>query len=241
MILRDTKKFLAVNNSLALILSIETSTRVCSVALHKDGVLLTTQLHQIDKSHSSLLPGIVPEICDEASVKLKDLDAVAVSEGPGSYTGLRIGVTSAKGFCFALSIPLIAIPSLDVMTEAVRKKFKGEYNLCPMMDARRMEVYTKMVDQDDHEVWALQPKILDENSFSEFTQPVHLFGDGMPKFREIVNQENLLFIDNIYPDAANMGRLAAEKYQAGQFEDLAYFEPNYLKEWRTTTPKKKLI
>lgn len=226
---------------MALILSIETSTRVCSVALHRDGETLSTQLHQIDKSHSSLLPGIVSEICDEAKVELKKLSAVAVSEGPGSYTGLRIGVTSAKGFCFALSIPLIAIPSLDVMIEAVRKKFKGEFYLCPMMDARRMEVYTKMTDQDDQEVWNLQPKILDENSFSEFTKGVYLFGDGMPKFKEIVNQENLIFIEDIYPDAANMGRLAFEKFQASEFEDVAYFEPNYLKEWRTTTPKKQLI
>ncbi len=226
---------------MALILSIETSTRVCSVALHKDGTLLSRQLHQIDKSHSSLLPGIVSEICDEAKVTLKDLNAVAVSEGPGSYTGLRIGVTSAKGFCFALSIPLISIPSLEIMTEAVRKKFKGEFFLCPMMDARRMEVYTQVVNEDDQVVWELQPKILDEQSFSEFTKPVYLFGDGMPKFREIVQQENLIFIDDIYPDAKNMGRLGFEKFQREQFEDLAYFEPNYLKEWRTTTPKKQLI
>lgn len=226
---------------MALILSIETSTKVCSVALHKNGELLSSQLHQIDKSHSSLLPSIVSEICDEAKVTLQDLEAVAVSEGPGSYTGLRIGVTSAKGFCFALSIPLISIPSLDVMTEAVRDKFKGEHFLCPMMDARRMEVYTQMINEDDQVVWGLQPKILDEESFSEFSKPVYLFGDGMPKFREIVNQENLLFIDDIYPDAKNMGRLGWKKFQEEKFEDIAYFEPNYLKEWRTTTPKKQLI
>jgi tRNA threonylcarbamoyladenosine biosynthesis protein TsaB len=242
MIQNDTRKFSAENKvELALILSIETSTKVCSVALHKDGELVTIQLHQIDKSHSSLLPGIVKEICDEAKFELKDLNAVAVSAGPGSYTGLRIGVTSAKGFCFALSIPLIAIPSLDVMTEAVREKINGEFFLCPMMDARRMEVYTQMIDQDNLEVWGLQPKILDENTFSEFTKPVYLFGDGMPKFKEIATQENLHYIDDVFPDAANMGRLAFEKFETKQFEDVAYFEPNYLKEWRTTTPKKKLI
>lgn len=226
---------------MALLLSIETSTRVCSVALHENGELLSGQVHQIDKSHSSLLPGIVQEICDEANVTLKELDAVAVSSGPGSYTGLRIGVTSAKGFCFALSIPLISISSLDVMTEAVRNKFKGDFYLCPMMDARRMEVYTQMTDQEDQIVWDLQPKILDKNSLSSFTAPVYLFGDGVPKFKEIVNQENLIFIDDIYPDAKNMGRVSFEKFQAKQFEDVAYFEPNYLKEWRTTTPKKQLI
>lgn len=226
---------------MALILSIETSTRVCSVALHKDGKLLASQLHHIDKSHSSLLPGIVKEIADEAKIELQNLSGVAVSAGPGSYTGLRIGVTSAKGFCFALSIPLISIPSLEVMVETVRNRFEGEFFLCPMMDARRMEVYTQMINQDDQEVWCLQPKILDENSFSEFSKPVYLFGDGMPKFREIVDQKNLVFIDDIYPDAANMGRLAFKKFREDQFEDVAYFEPNYLKEWRTTTPKKQLI
>lgn len=226
---------------MALILSIETSTNVCSVALHREGVLVANQVHQVDKSHSSLLPGIVLEICEEAGIALKDVEAVAVSEGPGSYTGLRIGVSTAKGFAYTLRIPIIAIPTLDVYLEAVRGKFKGDFYLCPMMDARRMEVYTKMEDQKGNTVWEVEPKILDENSFAALDKPVYLFGNGMPKFREIVDQENLMFIDDIYPNAANMGRIAWEKYQKEVFEDVAYFEPNYLKEWRTTTPKKQLI
>ncbi|WP_370089053.1 tRNA (adenosine(37)-N6)-threonylcarbamoyltransferase complex dimerization subunit type 1 TsaB [Ekhidna sp.] len=226
---------------MALILCIETSTMVCSVALHRDGELLSNQTHQVEKSHSSLLPGIGLDICKEANVKFNDLDAVAVSAGPGSYTGLRIGVSTAKGICYTLKKKLIAIPSLDVMAEAVRGKFLGEHLLCPMMDARRMEVYTQIEDQDGQVIWDLQPKILDDESFKEFKQPLYLFGDGMPKFREISNQENLIFIDDIFPDAVNMGRLAFEKFQKEEFEDVAYFEPNYLKEWRTTTPKKQLL
>jgi len=225
----------------AVILSIETSTNVCSVALHAKGDLLSHQVHQVEKSHSSLLPGIVLEVCVEAKVTLQEVQAVAISEGPGSYTGLRIGFSTAKGFAYTLEIPAISVPTLDIMMEAVRGKFKGEYLLCAMMDARRMEVYTKMEDQDGEEIWAVQPKILDTQSFTAFEEPTYLFGNGMPKFREICGQENLLYIDDIYPDAANMGSLAFDRFNAGKFEDVAYFEPNYLKEWRTTTPKKKLI
>ncbi|MEM0939316.1 MAG: tRNA (adenosine(37)-N6)-threonylcarbamoyltransferase complex dimerization subunit type 1 TsaB [Bacteroidota bacterium] len=226
---------------MAFILSIETSTDVCSVALHKKGLLISNQLHKIDKSHSSLLPTIALEICKEANVILKEVEAIAVSEGPGSYTGLRIGVSTAKGFAYTLGIPVIAVPTIDIMLEAVRGKFQGKHLLCVMMDARRMEVYAKMENQDGKEIWPLQAKVLSQDSFADFKETIYLFGNGMPKFREIVAQENLIFIDEIYPDAVNMGSIADLKYQAKIFEDVAYFEPNYLKEWQTTTPKKKLI
>lgn len=214
---------------------------VCSVALHQDGDLVADQVHQVEKSHSSLLPGIGLEVCEEGNVKFDDLDAVAVSSGPGSYTGLRIGVSTAKGICYTLNKHLIAIPSLDVMTEVVRGKFLGDHFLCPMMDARRMEVYTQVENQNGELIWELAPKILEEDSFKEFELPLYLFGDGMPKFREIADQKNLIFIDDIFPEAKNMGRLALEKFKNQKFEDVAYFEPNYLKEWRTTTPKKQLL
>ena len=214
---------------------------MCSVALHRDGELLSSQVHQVEKSHSSLLPGIGVAVCEEANLSFTNLGAVAVSSGPGSYTGLRIGVSTAKGICYTLGKKLISIPSLDVIAEAVRGKFQGEYFLCPMIDARRMEVYTQVENQHGDNVWDLSPKILEENTFDEFDAPIYLFGDGMPKFKEITNQENLIFIDDIFPDAKNMGRMAEEKFQAGEFEDVAYFEPNYLKEWRTTTPKKQLL
>lgn len=214
---------------------------VCSVALHRDGQLLSNQSHQVEKSHSSLLPGIGLDICKEQGLSFDDLDAVAVSSGPGSYTGLRIGVSTAKGICYTLDKKLISIPSLEVMAEAVRGKFLGDHLLCPMMDARRMEVYTQIEDQNGNSIWELQPRILDERSFEEFDKTLYLFGDGMPKFREISTQENLIFIDDIFPEAKHMGRIAFEKFQREAFEDVAYFEPNYLKEWRTTTPKKQLL
>ena len=214
---------------------------VCSVALHRDGELLSNQTHQVEKSHSSLLPGIGLEVCEKVGMTFDDLDAVAVSSGPGSYTGLRIGVSTAKGICYTLNKQLIAVPSLDIMAEAVRGKFLGDHLLCPMMDARRMEVYLQVEDQSGNVLWELQPKILDENTFSEFDQSMYLFGDGMPKFQEIAKDDKLIFIEDIFPDASNMGRLAFEKFNQNQFEDVAYFEPNYLKEWRTTTPKKQLL
>ena len=226
---------------MALILSIETSTMVCSAALHRDGELLSDQVHQVEKSHSSLLPGIGLDVCKAANMSFNDLDAVVVSSGPGSYTGLRIGVSTAKGICYTLKKKLISIPSLDVMTEAVRGKFLDDHLLCPMIDARRMEVYLQIEDQDGKRIWDLAPKILDENTFELFTRSLYLFGDGMPKFREIANQENVIFIDDIFPQAKNMGRIALEKFQNDNFEDIAYFQPNYLKEWRTTTPKKQLL
>ena len=187
-----------------------------------------------------MLPGIALEVCKEAGMTIRDIQGVAVSEGPGSYTGLRIGISSAKGFAYTLNIPIIAVTTLDIILEAVRGKFKGDYLLCAMMDARRMEVYIKMERGDGAIIWETQPKILEATSFVAFTEPVYLVGDGMPKFKEISTQQNLIFIDDIFPNAVNMGRLAYEKFQLEKFEDVAYFEPNYLKEWQTTTPKKKL-
>ncbi|MEM6643805.1 MAG: tRNA (adenosine(37)-N6)-threonylcarbamoyltransferase complex dimerization subunit type 1 TsaB [Bacteroidota bacterium] len=226
---------------MALILSIETSTNVCSAALHQEGTPIASSLHEVEKSHSSLLPGIALEICQSAGKTMRMLDAVAISSGPGSYTGLRIGISTAKGFAFTLGIPLIAVPTMEVLLEAVRGKFKGAHNLCAMMDARRMEVYTMMEDENGKVLWDTQAKILDSNAFASFAAPTHLFGNGMPKFREINQQENLIFIEGIVPDAVNMGRIALEKYLEEKFEDVAYFEPNYLKEWQTTIPKNKLV
>ena len=130
---------------------------------------------------------------------------------------------------------------MDVMLEATRGKFKGKHLRCAMMDARRMEVYTKMVDERNNPVWETQPKILDTETFESYQETVCIFGNGMPKFRDIATQSNLEFIDGIVPDAVNMGRIAYDRFTAERFEDVAYFEPNYLKEWRTTTPKKKLV
>ena len=208
--------------------------------MHEDGALLAGECHQIEKSHASLLPGIANEVVKKAGKRLKDLAAVAVSSGPGSYTGLRIGVTNAKGLCYGLDIPLISVGTLDVLSAAVRDRLKGEFFLCPMLDARRMEVYTKLVDQDDQVIWETQPKILDASSLSDIDGITYVFGDGMPKFREVATSDQLVFIADIFPDASNMGELAFRKFQNSAFEDIAYFEPNYLKEWRTTSPTNRL-
>lgn len=181
------------------------------------------------------------EIIDQQAMKFSDLDAVAVSGGPGSYTGLRIGATCAKGICYSLRVPLIAVPTMDIYLETLKGKFKGPHNLCPMMDARRMEVYTKMVNEKNEVLWNLQAKILDQQSFKGIEAITYIFGNGMPKFREIVHQDNLIFIEDIVPNAQNMGSLAYHKFKSHDLEDVAYFEPNYLKEWRTTTPKKQFL
>ena len=219
------------------IISIETSTNICSIALHYQGKLKSSITRQAEKSHSKLLPGLVLETCKKSEISLQDLKAVAVSVGPGSYTGLRIGVSSAKGLCYALSIPVISITSLDSMIEAV--KGKDTYNLCPMIDARRWEVYTKLVDHKGNKIWSEQAKILEENMFQTVPNTTYIFGNGMNKFKEIANQNNLIFVENIFPNASNMGMLAYKKYVLEAFEDLAYFEPNYLKEWQAFTDPKK--
>lgn len=226
---------------MAKILSLDTSTPVCSVAIHENGELLASQTHQVEKSHSSLLPQIALDVCEEIGISMQQLDAIAIASGPGSYTGLRIGASSAKGFCYGLSLPLIAIPTLDVMIEAVASNLKGNFLVCPMLDARRMEVYTKLQNKKGEVIWETQPKILDEGSFQEFGETIYIFGDGMPKFQEICRQNNLIFIDEIFPEAKNMGRIAFQKFQNEVFEDVAYYEPFYLKEWQGTTQKKNLL
>lgn len=226
---------------MALILSIETSTDVCSVALHEKGVLQVHQVHQVEKSHSTLLPKIALDICREIQKKINDIDAVAVSGGPGSYTGLRIGFSVAKGFAYSLQKPVLTVPTLDIMIEAVRGQFQGQYFLGAMMDARRMEVYIKVENEKGTEIWAPQAKILTPDSFDSFEKPLYLFGNGMPKFRTLSESENLFFIDDIIPEARHMGRMAFYKFEQGQLEDVAYCEPEYLKKWQTTTPKKKFI
>lgn len=221
-------------------MSIETSTKVCSVAIHQDGVFLSGQIHHVEKSHSSLLPGIALDTLKKEGLSLQEMDAFAASGGPGSYTGLRIGVSTIKGFCYTLEKPMIAVSSLETMVAVLRGRFKGHYLLCPMMDARRMEVYTYLESASGKSIWREQAKVLDANTFEDFTEPVYIFGDGMPKFRSIAEQENLRFIDEIFPDAKNMGEIVERKYREKDFEDVAYYEPNYLKEWQTTTPKKRL-
>ena len=227
---------------MALILSIETSTTVCSVALTKGETIIAESKLLEDKSHASHLTILIQEILNESNYEMSDIKAVAISEGPGSYTGLRIGVSTAKGLCYALGVQLIGVSTLKAMAlEVCRAGYLGSL-LCPMIDARRMEVYTAMYGEALEEIISPCPMILDELSFSETlaASKVLFFGNGSEKFKEVLDSDNAQFLESITPSAWAIGLLADRKFQAEEFEDLAYFEPSYLKEFQATTPKSLL-
>ncbi len=225
---------------MAKIISLETATKVCSIALHEGGKLIADQTYHLEKSHSSLLPQIIKELLINCEVELFDIDAFAVSSGPGSYTGLRIGVTTAKGMAYAMNKPLIGISTLQAMALQVQNLHPEDAYFCPMIDARRMEVYCLLTDHGGQN-WDVSPLIVEEGSFEEFTdKPILLFGDGAMKTKEVLKQQNLVWLLDVHPSAKEIGVLAYEKYQKGEFEDVAYFEPFYLKEFQTK-PAKKLL
>lgn len=225
---------------MARIISIETSTSVCSVAIHNDGELVALQLYHQEKSAAALLPAIIKQMMENSQMELSTVDAIAVSAGPGSYTGLRIGASTAKGLAFGLNKPLISISSLSAMIEAMRPYVAADAYLCPMIDARRMEVYCKLVD-DKREVWNVRPLVVEPDSFTKFHEkPIYLFGDGSAKTKAVLTQENIHWIPDIHPSAKEIGKLAEEKFKSGDFEDVAYFEPFYLKEFQAK-PSKKLL
>lgn len=219
---------------MAYILSLETSTRVSSVAIHQQGKLLGTQQLHIDKSHSGLLTVMVDDLLRQCDLSLADMQAVAVSAGPGSYTGLRIGLSTAKGICFGLDKPLISLNTLQVLAESVRP-FVDELSwLCPMLDARRMEVYTLLTDKQGNIKSPMQAKVLDELSFEEELKQavIYFFGSGAGKAQSLLgNYTNARFVEGIEPLASAMGRLAYACYEGEEFADLAYSEPIYLKEF----------
>lgn len=228
---------------MSLILSIETATKACSAALHDEGRLLARQELQIDKSHSAFLAPMIRELMDHTGKNMKALDAVAVSKGPGSYTGLRIGTSTAKGICYALDIPLISINTLMAMAYQVNRANYQKYRLCPMLDARRMEIYYLMADADLRVIQSTQSLVVDEQSFTEELDqgPVIFFGNGMPKTREIlIKQSGAFFIEDIIPEAGSIGELAREKFKKAEFENTESFEPFYLKDFIAGTPKKLL-
>jgi len=220
------------------ILSLETSTTVCSVALHEDGKLITIAEVHLGYSHGSKLATLIDQVMKAGDTELKDLHAVAVSSGPGSYTGLRIGTSTAKGLCYALSIPLIAIGSLELLAEQVNKSNVTKAWLCPMIDARRMEVYCLVMDGEGNIIQPVDARIIEERSFEDHLvkTPIIFFGDGAEKCRSVVNHKNALFISGISPSAAQLGNMAFEKYQRKDLEDVGHFEPFYLKEFRIKRP-----
>ena len=224
---------------MALILNLETATKNCSVSISNNGV--TIALKEINTggySHSELLHSFIEEVLKEGNLKLLDLDAVAVSKGPGSYTGLRIGVSTAKGLCFGNDIPLISIPTLESMATSQ----KGiDCTLVPMLDARRMEVYACVFDPLLQEIRKTEAEIIEDNSYSEFLEKgkVLFFGDGAEKCKEIIKHENAEFVDDVFPSAKDMAEISEKKFNVHDFEDTAYFEPFYLKDFIATKSLKR--
>lgn len=221
---------------MALILNIETATKNCSVALSKDGrTLAIREIAEQNFSHAEKLHIFIEELFAESHLKLQDLSAIAVSQGPGSYTGLRIGVSAAKGLCYALSIPLIAVDTLEILA---RKINISNGIILPMIDARRLEVYSAFFDSNYAKIRETKAEVIDENSFQEETEILHLIGDGAMKFKEILTGEKFKYYPEMqFPSATEMSLISFQKFQNKQFEDVAYFEPFYLKDFVLITKK----
>ncbi len=229
-----------------MILNIETSTTVCSVALSEKEHIIAEKVSYEVNSHSKLLAQFVDEILKENNIKASDIQAVAVSEGPGSYTGLRIGVSLAKGIAYASKIPLIAVDTLQILAAGLITEHSdllvSNPVLVPMIDARRMEVYTAFFEADLTKISETTNMIIDEFSFQTPLQyrPMIFFGDGAKKCSNVIIHQNAIFVENIFPLAKNMAQLAHSKLQNKEFVDVAYFEPFYLKPFIATIPKNKL-
>ena len=219
------------------ILNIETATKNCSVSISKNGeIIALKEFNDGNYSHAEVLHSFIIDIVEESNILLHAIDAVAVSKGPGSYTGLRIGVSAAKGFCFALQKPLIAIDTLASLSHAILIE---DGIIIPLLDARRMEVYSAIFNHKYHKTREIAAEIIDENSFLAYLnhQKVYFLGDGALKCHEIIKHDNAKFIDGIFPSSREMGMLAFEKYKKSDFEDVAYFEPFYLKDFMITSKK----
>ncbi|MBR2862930.1 MAG: tRNA (adenosine(37)-N6)-threonylcarbamoyltransferase complex dimerization subunit type 1 TsaB [Bacteroidaceae bacterium] len=230
---------------MSCILHIETSTHVCSVALSQDGECIFNKETAEGPSHATILAPFVEDALSFADSHAIPLDAVAVSQGPGSYTGLRIGVSTAKGICYGRNIPLIAIPTLQLMCVPLllyKEDIADKALLCPMIDARRMEVYAAIYNRGLKTIREIQADIIDETSYRELleNQPIYFFGNGADKCKEMLQHPNAHFLENIHPQAKYMFPLAEQAMARGDFKDVAYFEPFYLKEFVATQPKKQI-
>lgn len=215
---------------MAYILHLETATKVCSVALSKDGELVALkEILEDGYSHGENLTLLIQQALDETGISIKEVSAVSVASGPGSYTGLRIGVSTAKGICYALDIPLIAIDALTSLIEQAKEKHSGK-NLCALLDARRMEVYNLIANTNGMALKSISADIIEESTYKE-CEPFVYFGDGAAKLSEIWTGRNLEADLSIKSSAKGQVRLAYEKFRAQEFEDMAYFEPFYLKDF----------
>ena len=219
------------------ILNLDTATKNCSVSISQHGkTILCKEIAESGYSHAERLHVFIEECLKESNITFKDLSAIAVSQGPGSYTGLRIGVSTAKGLCFALDLPLIAIDTLQVLASQLTIT---EGVIIPMIDARRMEVYSAIYNSDYEKTREVQAEILTENSFEEIAETIHFVGDCSEKAKTVLTNSNFIFHEEIvYPSANEMSELSFKKFQDSNFEDVAYFEPYYLKDFMTTVSKK---
>ncbi len=219
------------------ILHLETSTKVCSVALSRNGAVVSTkETEEEGYSHGENLTLFIQDVVQEANITMKDLSAVSIASGPGSYTGLRIGVSTAKGLCYALNVPLISIDSLSSLAQIAQEKYSG-INLCPVIDARRMEVYNTIFNTDFFQLKSISADIIDVDTYADF-EPFVYFGDGAEKLNELWENRNCSADLEIKSSAIGQVKIAFEKYQNKQFEDVAYFEPFYLKDFVSTAKKK---
>jgi len=224
---------------MSLILHLETATTVCSVALSFEGKLIALKEENNGYTHAEHLSLFIEDVLLSSGKKMTDIEAVAVSKGPGSYTGLRIGVATAKGICYGLNKPLIAVNTLLSLANIAAQKYGNEFLFCPMLDARRMEVYTAVFNADKM-IFETTALILDEQAFSNLlsNQKIIFFGDGAHKFQSLCQHANAIFDTSIAPSAAGMINNAYQQFKLARFEDSAYFEPFYLKEFYTPTPIK---
>ncbi|PWG05767.1 tRNA (adenosine(37)-N6)-threonylcarbamoyltransferase complex dimerization subunit type 1 TsaB [Polaribacter aquimarinus] len=224
---------------MAIILNIETATKNCSVSLARNGEILgIKELNNGNYSHAEVLHPYIVDVVKEANINYNQIDAVAVSKGPGSYTGLRIGVSAAKGLCFAFNKPLISIKTLTSLAHAI---VIDNGIIVPMLDARRMEVYAAVYNDNYEQIRAIKAEIINENSFSEYLKEnkVYFLGDGAQKCKEVITHKNAVFIDSKFPSAEEMAKLSYIKYKISDTEDVAYFEPFYLKDFVVIPEKKK--
>lgn len=222
---------------MSYILNIETATTNCSVSLSKEGeTLVLKEDYNSNYSHAESLHLFIDDVLKQARLKPEDLDAIAVSKGPGSYTGLRIGVSSAKGLCFSLDKPLISVDTLEALAHQVTI---NSGCIVAMLDARRMEVYASVYDKNYQQIRAIEAEIVDQHSFRELLQQgkVYFIGTGVEKTKHIISHPNAVFIENKLPSANEMGKLATIKHKKSDTENVAYFEPFYLKDFIGTKPK----
>lgn len=231
---------------MAIILNLETATQVCSVVLAKDGALLAKRELNEKNVHAEVLTPFIEEVVKEAGLKLQDLDAIAVSKGPGSYTGLRISISTAKGLCYSLDKPLISVGTVESLAHFAADKMgntiTSNHLIYPMIDARRMEVYTASFSSDLQQLSEVAPLIFDDSTFRDIpkNQKLIFVGDGSTKTKDLfADNEQIEIHDHILSSAEGMVQIAEQKFKNQDFEDVAYFEPFYLKEFIAGIPKVK--